>query len=192
MSHKLLLLLISPFVLFAISACTLGALSPEQLQATAHDIASTSIVLTLAAMPTNTLVPTATQEPTATATPEPSLTPAPADTATATAFPTFQVTATSYGQLGGSDFDQAQDDKADQNAPLALINNSSEDVRFALLSPFYGEYEFSGSMTLILPEGQYTYRDWIGDRIFNVSFSITYGDKHILTFYNDRIHFATP
>ena len=27
---------------------------------------------------------------------------------------------------------------------------------------------------------------------FNGSFSITNGDKHVLTFYTDKIHFSTP
>jgi hypothetical protein len=48
-------------------------------------------------------------------------------------------------------------------------------------------------MTLILPEAQYTYRAWIGDEgPFNGTFSITNGDKHVLTFNADKIHFSTP
>jgi hypothetical protein len=193
MPRKYLLSFLSPLVLFALSACTLGSLSPEQLQATAQDMASTSIVLTLAAMPTNTVAPSATVQPSATATLEPTLTPSQATTETSSPYPTSQVTATSYGQLSGSDFDEAQDNKTDQNAPLGLVNNSGEDIRFILLSPIYGEYEFSGNMTLILPEGQYTYRAWIGNKgPFSGSFSITNGDKHVLTFHSDKIHFATP
>lgn len=72
-------------------------------------------------------------------------------------------------------------------------NKSGEEIQFVFLSPRYQEYKFKGNMTLILPEGQYSYRAWIGKAgPFNGSFSITNGDKHVLTFYADKIHFSTP
>ena len=79
------------------------------------------------------------------------------------------------------------------NAPLLLENKSGEEIQFILLSPQYQEYVFKGNMTLIVPEGRYSYRAWMGNQgPFNGSFSITNGDKHVLTFYTDKIHFSTP
>lgn len=175
-----------------LSACTLGGLSAEQLEGTAHDISSTWIASTLTALPTNTLQPSATTQPTATSTPEPSATPMETATVMPTAGPTFAPTWTPYGQADPGAFEEAKSDKADLNAPLLLDNQSGEDIHFTLLSPIYQEYEFSGSMTLILPEGSYTFRAKIDKNTLNGSFAITNGDKHVLTFYANKYHFSTP
>jgi hypothetical protein len=173
------------------TGCTLGSLSPEQVQATAHDLAATGIVQTLTAMPTNTLLPSATPVPTSTATPEPSLNPSETATSVPTLPPAPIATVTPFGQSGN--FDEDKDNKADNNAPLALVNASSEHtVKFALLTPYYTEYEFNSGLSLILAEGEYTYRVWVDKKVMNGTFRITNGDKHVLTIRDDRVNFATP
>ena len=175
-----------------LSACTLGSLSAEQLEGTARDLSSTWIALTLTALPTNTTQPSDTPQPTATSTPEPSATPMETATVFPTMGPTFAPTWTPYGQADPGAFEEAKADKADLNAPLLLENQSGKEVLFTLLSPIYQEYEFSKSMTLILPEGTYTFRAKVDKNSYSGSFAITNGDKHVLTFYTNKYHFSTP
>ncbi len=188
---KFLALTICSFSIL-LSACTLGGLSAQQLEGTAHDLSSTWIALTLTALPTNTEQPSATPQPSSTPTPEPSLTPSETVTESPIAGPTFAPTWTPYGQSDPGAFEEAKSDKADQNAPLLLDNQSGEDIQFILLTPRYQEYDFSGSMTLILPEGSYTFRVNVGKHSYSGSFAITNGDKHVLSFYDDKYHFSTP
>lgn len=92
-----------------------------------------------------------------------------------------------------TDFVENKEDKADKNAPLLFDNESDEEIHFIILSPVYADYTFTANMSLILPEGIYQYRAWIGGwGPINGSFSITNGDKHVLIFYTDKIHFSTP
>lgn len=186
--------LLYPFALILfLSACTLGQFSPEQLQATIDELAATSMVLTLTALPTSTPLPSATPTLAPTATVEPAALPADTSTPLPTDQPTLQATWTPYGLAQPTDFEDSKTDKDDKNAPLLLDNESGEEIHFIILSPVYADYTFSGNMSLILPEGTYHYRAWIGDKgPINGSFSITNGDKHILIFYKDKIHFSTP
>lgn len=171
-----------------LSACASGLIA-EDVNATAQHLASTGVALTLTAMPTNTLAPNATTEPSATPTLVPSETATPLPTATNTFAPTW----TPYGQLVPTDFGEAQADKNDKNAPLVIQNTTGEAIEFYLLSPIYQEYEFNNGMSVILPEATYTFRYWFGNHgPISGSFSITNGDKHILTLYDDKYHFATP
>lgn len=170
-----------------LAACGPAGPSVEQIDATAQHFAATGVALTLTAWPTNTALPTETPEPTST--PLPSDTSTPEPTATATFAPTW----TPFGQLESTDFGTAQADKADKNAPLVVQNNTGESVQFFLLSPFYQEYQLANSMTIILPEGSYSFRYWVGNQSpRSGSFNITNGDKHVLTLYEDKYHFATP
>lgn len=176
-------------LLILVSACTFGQYSPQELDATVQQLAATGIVLTLSSLPTATVAPSntanSTQEPTATLQPSP----LPTDTPTAT----FQPTWTPYGQLEPTDFVNSKANKDDKNAPLLLDNQSGEEIRFIILSPVYVEYTFTKSFSLILNEDVYQYRAWIGKHgPLNGTFSITNGDKHILTFYANKIHFSTP
>jgi hypothetical protein len=181
--------------LAALSGCTIGRYSPEQLEATVQQIAATGMALTLTALPTNTTLPTNTptftEQPSAT--PEPSLTFTPEFTATFTPRPTFQPSATLFGQSQPTDFADSKSDKEDKNAPLLLDNQSGQQVHLIIDSPVYGDYSFSGNMSLILPEATYHYRAWIGNKgPLSGNFSITNGDKHVLTFFENKIHFSTP
>ena len=100
---------------------------------------------------------------------------------------------TPFGYMNSSDFATAQADKADSNAPLVLDNRSGQTVHLVILSPVYQEYVFSGSMTVIIPEAQYTYRIWIGEKgPINGSFTISNGDKHVFSIYQDKVSFKTP
>jgi len=189
LKRKFLYLLLAFSFLF-LASCASGSLSPENIEASAQAIVATGIPLTLTAWPTNTSLPTATPQPSSTTEASPS--PAETQTESPTAISTFLPTWTPYGQSESGAFETAKADKADQNAPLLLNNRTDEEIQFTLLSPRYQEYQFTGNMTLILPEGQYSYRAKVGDKSFSGSFSITNGDKHVLTFYSDRIHFATP
>jgi len=193
LSNKPAGLFLLAWVAILLSSCASAGLSLEQAAETAHDIAATNVVLTLTALPTSTAIPTETPQPSATPSPDPSETATLASSTTPPLTPTFAPTWTPYGRLQPTEFGTAQADKDDKNAPLLLENKSGEDILFVLLSPIYQEYQFSKSMTIILPEGQYTYRVWIGNSSpMNGSFSITNGDKHILTFYVDKVHFSTP
>lgn len=185
--------LLSAFLLVAcvgfLSSCTLGAPSADQILATAQRLASTGMALTLTALPTNTAAPTATLEPSATPTLMPSDTSTPSPTSTNTFAPTW----TPYGLLMPTDFSTAQADKLDKNAPVVVQNTTGELIQFFLLSPFYQEYQLSKNMTIILPEATYSFRYWVGNQgPLSGSFSITNGDKHVLTLYEDKYHFATP
>ena len=178
------------FMIFTVllSACT-GSPSPEEIRATAQVLAAQRLATDLAARPTDTPEPSATPQPTQTQTPLPSETVAASPTATAT----MQPTRTPFGYMSPSDFATAQANKADSNAPLVLDNRSGQTVRMVLLSPVYQEYEFSGSMTIIIPEAIYTYQIWIGNKgPINGSFEITNGDKHVLSIYADKVGFKTP
>ncbi len=174
------------------SACTFGQYSPESLDATVEQVAATGIVLTLTALPSGTFVPsntpTVTLQPTST--PMPTILP----TDTITPFPViYAPTWTPYGQQQATDFIDSKTDKVDKNAPLLLDNESGEEIHFIILTPVYADYTFTKSFSLILAENTYQYRAWIGKLgPFNGSFSITNGDKHVLTFYKDKIHFSTP
>jgi hypothetical protein len=174
----------------ALSACAPAGLTPEQVQATANDIAATSVVLTLTALPTNTVAPTAT--------PLPSATPSPMDTATsepsatATTEPIFIATSTPYGQLDPTQFTTAQADKNDKNAPLLMENHTDEEVTIVITSPIYQEYTIKKTMIIILDENTYTYQVTVGNKTLVGSFSITNGDKHVFSVYADKVHFSTP
>lgn len=189
---KKALALTSVSLILFLSACTLGTLSPEQIQGTAYSLAETAVPLTMTAMPTNTVLPTETPQPISTSTPEPSPSPSVAITESPTVGATFAPTWTPYGQSEAGAAETAQADKTDFNAPLLLDNQSGEDVHFTILSPVYQEYEISRSMTLILPEGSYTFRAKVDNASYSGSFSITNGDKHVLSFYATKYHFSTP
>jgi hypothetical protein len=170
-----------------LTACTPSP-SPEQIRATAQVLAAERLAADLTARPTSTSEPTATLQPTQTP-PPPSETTTWSPTGTAT----MADTSTPFGYLSPSDFSTAQANKADSNAPLVLDNRSGEVVRFVFLSPVYQEYEFSGSMSIIIPEAEYTYRIWIGKKgPINGSFAITNGDKHVLSIYVDKVSFKIP
>jgi hypothetical protein len=186
------LLLVLPFLF--LSACTIGQYSEEQLQATAHELAATSVSLTMTALPTQTALPTYTPIPTDMPTATPEVAQA-TSTATSTAAPvvqtTFLPTATVYGLSG--DFDADKNDKADLNAPVLLDNQTEDQVRLVISSPIYAEYLITNNMFIILPEATYHYQVWIGNKgPISGSFSITNGDKHELTFYPNKVHFSVP
>jgi len=183
---------LAPFsIFFLLSACTLGQFSPEQLQATVQELVATSMVLTLTAMPSSTPLPS--DIPSATLAPSATLELTETVTTLPTMQPTFQATWTPYGLAQPTDFVDSKTDKQDRNAPLLLDNESGEEIHFIILSPVYADYTFTGIMSLILHEGTYQYRAWIGNKgPISGSFSITNGDKHILIFYKDKIHFSTP
>ncbi len=178
------------FMIFTalLSACT-GSPSPEEIRATAQVLAAQRLAADLAARPTNSPESSATPAPTQTQTPLPSETVAASITATAT----MQPTQTPFGFMSPSDFATAQANKFDSNAPLVLDNRSGETVRLVLKSPVYQEYEFSRSMTIIIPEANYIYQIWIGEKgPINGSFEITNGDKHVLSIYADKVVFKIP
>lgn len=188
-NHHLVIL----FLLPVLAACS-SAPSAKELHATAQHMASTSIVLTVAAIPTDTTAPsdTPTLVPSSTSTQE--ITALPTGTATLSPVtPTTPLpTATNYGQMSGSAQETAWADKDDKNAPLILRNNTELEIHLILLSPVYQEYTFTNNMSLILPESTYSYRVFVGDKAFSGSFSITNGDKHALVFFEDHVRFGVP
>jgi hypothetical protein len=190
LKHSPLLFLLLTLLLVS---CGPAALSAEQIQQTAQVMVDTGIPLTLTALPTNTSLPTETPQPTATFTSIASPSPSTTVTIITNTLPPAIATWTPYGQNESGALETAQTDKADSNAPLLFDNQSGEEIQFIFVSPIYQEYAFDGSMTLILPEGQYSYRAWIGDDgPFSGSFAITNGDKHVLSFRAGKIHFSTP
>jgi hypothetical protein len=186
--------LATALILSAVLTACSSAPSAEEMHATAQNIANTSIVLTVAAIPTETTAPsnTSTSVPSATFTQESSAVP----TGTATLVPVTPTTplptATNYGQMSGSAQETAWSDKDDKNAPLMLRNNTELEIHLILLSPVYQEYTFTNNMSLILPENTYSYRVFVGDKAFSGSFSITNGDKHALVFFEDHVRFGVP
>ncbi|HEY4717675.1 MAG TPA: hypothetical protein VJ182_07385 [Anaerolineales bacterium] len=179
------LLVITAFV----SACGPTTLSPEQIEATARVLVAQRFTQEHIVAPSSTIAPSATLVLSSTATERPSETIPPSPTIEPTHLPTW----TPFGQMNSVDFATAKADKTDLNAPLFLDNRSGETIRFIITSPVYQEYEFSSSMTIIVHEATYTYQAWIGKKgPINGSFTITNGDKHVLSFYDDKVGFKTP
>jgi hypothetical protein len=193
--HNLQKLATSSVLLLLLSACTFGQHSPEDIAATVAVLVGTEIAGTQTAMPTATLQATSTF--TATQIPTETATPIAASTETASPFPTsnatFAPTWTPFGQAAPTDFADNKNNKDDKNAPVLFQNNSGEEIHLMILSPVYQEYYFTSSMQLIFPEGDYAYRAWIGDKgPFNGNMHITNGDKHVMTFNENKVNFAVP
>jgi hypothetical protein len=182
--------------LFGTSGCTLGMLSQEQMDATVQSMAATQMVVILTSLPSNTPPPTATatDTPLPSPTTAPTLLPTESPSATPlTAVATFLPTATLFGNANPTDFAEDKANKDDLNAPLLLDNQSGEEIHLIILTPVYGDYVFTKNMSLIMPEGTYTYRSWIGEKgPLSGSFSITNGDKHVLIFRTGNINFSRP
>ena len=171
------------------SACGQAAANEDQIAIMAQNLVSTRLAQTLAAQPSNTQIPTETPQPTNTSTQTPFATLTETPTATIKLISTWAP----YGQPDSGAFETARADKSSRNAPLLLDNRSGERIQFILVSPQYQEYVFTDSLGLVLPQGQYNYRAWIGnDGPFSGSFTLNNPDKHILIFYSDKIHFSTP
>ncbi|MCW5877362.1 MAG: hypothetical protein KIS80_00670 [Anaerolineales bacterium] len=173
-----------------LSACAPSGPSEAELHASAQALAA-SWLETEAAIPTATAAPSDTPEPSPTSAPsetaEPTLTESP------TLSPAAFNTVTPFGFMEPSQLASAQANKDDQNAPLVLANRTDEEIRLQLLTPVYQEYTFTRTMIIIVPEGTYTYRAWIGGKgPRNGSFSITNGDKHELIFRENQINFSVP
>lgn len=181
--------------LLFLAACAPAGPTEAQLHETALVLAD-YMAQTQAALPTNTPLPSNTPEPSPTS--APSDTPEPTLTETATLAPAqlgggVVLTITPFGQMEPNQMASAQANKVDQNAPLVLINTTEHEIRLQLLTPVYQEYVFTRNMTLIVPEGEYTYRAWIdGKGPRNGSFRITNGDKHELIFRQNQINFSSP
>jgi hypothetical protein len=176
-------------------ACTLGQSDPRDVAATVAVLVGTQIAGTQTGMPTATLQATSTL--TATQMPTETATSIAASTETASPFPTsnatFAPTWTPFGQAAPTDFADNKNNKDDKNAPVLFQNNSGEEIHLIILSPVYQEYYFTRNMQLIFPEGDYVYRAWIGDKgPFNGSMHITNGDKHVMTFNENKVTFAVP
>jgi hypothetical protein len=166
-----------------------SAIGADDIASTANHLAATNVALTLTALPSNTTQPTATLQPSSTETLEPSPTPSETATATRRALTTWAP----YGAPDAGAFETAKADKSAGNSPLLLENLSGERILFILISPQYQEYAFTDKLGLALPQGQYSYRAWIGDKgPFSGSFALTNPDKHVLRFYSDKVHFSTP
>ncbi len=179
---------------FFLTACVPSGPSEAEVQASAQALAA-SWLQTEAAIPSATPLPSNTPEPSPTS--PPSNTPEPAPTESATPAPAQSdgayITVTPFGYMEPNQMASAQANKDDQNAPLVLVNRTEDEIRLQLLTPIYQEYTFTHTMTLIVPEGSYTYRAWIGGKgPRNGSFSITNGDKHELIFRENQINFSVP
>ncbi|MEX2143277.1 MAG: hypothetical protein WD740_01670 [Anaerolineales bacterium] len=176
------------FISVLVTSCN-PTLSHEQIQATARVLVADQISRELTSAPSITSAPSATPTLPHTSTPIPSET----IDASPTSEPTPQPTWTPFGQMNALDFATAKADKADRNAPLVLDNRSGETVKFIITSPVYQEYEFNTNMTIIVHEATYTFKSWIGEKgPINGSFTITNGDKHVLSFYEGKVVFKIP
>lgn len=179
--------------MFVLTACAPAGPTDAQLRETAQVLAD-AMLQTQAAVPTQTPLPTNTPEPSPTAlpsdTPEPTLT---ATTVAQSLGGEAYITTTPFGYLPPNQMASAQADKLDRNAPLVLVNTTEFEIRLHLVSPVYQEYVFTRNMTLIVPQGEYTYQAWIdGQGPRNGSFRITNGDKHELIFRQNQINFSSP
>jgi hypothetical protein len=189
--------IIISLLVFALSGCTFGQHSAEDIAATVDSMVGTEIAGTLTAMPTATLQPSNTATATFPPTGTPTVVPSAAATETASPFPasnaTFAPTWTPFGQAEATDYAADKNNKDDKNAPVLFQNNSGEEIHLIILSPVYQEYYFTRSMQLILPEADYAYRAWIGNKgPFNGTMHITNGDKHVMTFHENKVTFAVP
>lgn len=165
-------------LLFALAAC---GPSPEDVAATAQSVAATDIVLTQAALPSDTpsSTPTDTPEPTATAT-EP---PAPTDTQAPTATNTVVVA----GPAPTATFIEGK------TAPLLLDNQTDQIVWLVIDAPIYFELRFSDRQLVTMPWGSYHYSAWIGDKgPYTGNFRINNDDKYTLVFQNNKVIVLTP
>lgn len=181
-------------ILFSLwaSACS-SSLSEAQLEATARSMASTDVALTLSAIASSAPSVTETPSPSPSATSSPTTLSSETVTATSTIAPKLQITWNPYGQPDSGSFATAKADKSTGDTPLLLENQSGERVQFNIVSPYYQAYVFTNNLGIVLPQGEYKYMAWIGDKgPFSGSFILNNPDKHVLIFYSDKIHFSTP
>lgn len=172
-----------------LSSCAPAAPSANQLHATAEQIAATSVALTLDAWPTVTQQPSTTTTPTQ----QPSAT----NTETAQSLASNTSTFVAVDTLANNAATQisATDlaDKSDKSTPVKLQNNTDQNIWLSIEGGGYWEYQFSDSLVILLPLGDYHYRAWIGDSGPYVGdFHIGNPDKHTLVFSNGKVTFQGP
>ncbi len=175
--------------LCVLAACA-PAVSAESLAATAQHFAATGVAQTLTAAPTHTPLPTAIPSDTPTPTPSasPSETPnLPTET------PAAQLQGTLINLLPTPVSGTAQSDKQDNQTPLLLQNNSSQNIWLIIEGSTYFEYRFSDTMLILLPEGEYHYTAYIGQKgPFEGNFDLRNEDKHTLIFSAGKVTFQKP
>ncbi len=173
--------------LFLISCAPVA--DPAALSALAGEMAATGVAQTLASIPINTLQPSATF----TLSPEPTQTQSPtAELATVT--PTaFAASGTQVNELPTPISATEQADKTDNRTYVLLQNNTDEVIWFIIDSPGYLEYRFSDSFGILLGNGDYHYRAYIGTKgPIEGTFHIGNQDKHTITFSQGKVIFQGP
>jgi len=84
-------------------------------------------------------------------------------------------------------------DKTDNRTTVLLQNNSDEVIWLIIDSPIYLEYRFSASFAILLPQGVYHYRAWIGGKgPYEGNFHIGNQDKHTMIFSLGKVQFQGP
>ncbi len=173
--------------LFLISCAPVA--DPAVLSTLAGEMAATGVAQTLASMPSNTLQPSATF----TLTPVPTQTLSPtAEMATATAT-AFTASGTQVNELPTSISATEQADKTDNRTYVLLQNNTDQVIWFIIDNPTYLEYRFSDSFGILLGNGDYHYRAYMGTKgPIEGSFHIGNQDKHTITFTQGKVIFQGP
>jgi hypothetical protein len=162
---------------------------PASLAATVEQIAATWVAATLTSAPTATSSPsatfTATQRPTQTATL--AITEV---TATQTA---ATVAGTLVNEIPTAVSGEDRADKSDNQTYLLLQNNSDQVIWLIIDSPIYLEYRFSDSFGILISQGDYHYRVYIGSKgPIEGNFHIGNQDKHTMVFSAGKVNFQGP
>ncbi|MCL5429123.1 MAG: hypothetical protein M1347_04880 [Chloroflexi bacterium] len=185
---RLIILFGSLLVILFLVSCG-SAPSLESLAVTAEHMAGTGVALTLTAAPTSTPIPSATF--TATSAPTQIQTPAiefPTTTATV-----FIAVGTQANALPTAVSAEGRADKSDSQTYLLLQNNTDQVIWFIIDSPIYLEYRFSDTFGILIPQGDYHYRAYIGSKgPIEGSFHIGNQDKHTLAFTAGKVLFQGP
>ena len=155
----------------------------------AAEMAETGVAQTLMALPTNTTLPS----PIFTSTPLPTQTQTPTLLAATQTATLFTASGTLVNALPSPVSATEQADKSDAQTYLLLQNNTDQVIWFIVDSPIYLEYRFSDSFGLLIGNGDYHYRAYIGSKgPIEGSFHIGNQDKHTITFTAGKVIFQGP
>lgn len=177
-------------VLVALLAACAPGVDADALATTAQRMIEAGVAQTLTAAPTQ-VPPTAV--PSDTPTQQPSPTETPSETALPpTEPPASDVQGTQISvvtPLSGT----AQADKTDKQTPILLQNNTDQVAWVIFDGDAYGEYRFSDSMIVQLPQGHYHYRAYIGQKgPYEGDIFLNNEDKHTMVISTGKVRFQYP
>lgn len=178
-------------LLLALLLASCAAPNQAQLIATAEQIAGTGVARTIEAQPSMTSLPSAMHTPTH----QPSATAQfTASVSASSPTPAPQANGTLVNELPTAVSGTQAADKSDSRTALLLQNNTDEIIWLILEGTnYYVEYRFSDSFLILVPQGEYHYRVWMGSKgPIKGSFRIGNQDKHTMFFSPGKVRVEGP